>query len=120
MTLRRRLFVAFALVAVPPLLTLAAAVLLLVARSAERNASFRLQSALQGGGGVSNYYNGQLARRDLLNRIKSQGTAAFTQGVQSTGSCVQFSNTASWADVPADVDVSQIVVRPVRTAGHQF
>jgi hypothetical protein len=69
------------------------------------NSAFQqaMQSALQGGSGVSNYYNGQLGRRDLLNRIKSQGTAAFTQGVQSTGSCVQFSNTASWADVPADV-----------------
>jgi hypothetical protein len=69
------------------------------------NAGFQqaMQSALQGGAGVANYYNGQLGRRGLIDRIKSQGTAAFTQGVQSSGSCLQFADTAGWADVPADV-----------------
>jgi signal transduction histidine kinase len=47
-TLRRRFFLAFALVSVPPVLVLAAAVLLLVSRSADRTAAGRLQAALQG------------------------------------------------------------------------
>ena len=62
-----------------------------------------MQSALQGGGGVRDYYNGQLGRRDLLARIKAAGAAAFTEAGQPTGGCLQFANTAGWADVPADI-----------------
>jgi len=62
-----------------------------------------VQSALQGGSGVAHYYQGQFARQDVLSRITAQGAAAFTDGVQATGSCLSFPDGGGWADVPADV-----------------
>lgn len=48
MSLRRRLFLAFALVSLPALAALAGAVLVLVSRTADRTAADRLHSALRG------------------------------------------------------------------------